>query len=116
MNERAVFFGLLAGVFKRGGGNTRVDLSRALVHPACKFHFINGIFVNLDFEPLGQRVRDRRADAVQTARKLIVVVAELAAGVQLRENDFHARNFRRRVNIGRYSPAVIFYGNASVGI
>ena len=42
-------------------------------------------------ERFGQRVDDRHADAVQTARDLVAVVVELAAGVQHRQHDFGGR-------------------------
>ena len=38
-------------------------------------------------EPLGQRVDDGDADAVEAAGDLVAVAAELAAGVQLRQHD-----------------------------
>ena len=51
---------------------------------------------DLELEPLRQRVDDRDADAVQTARHLVAVVVELAAGVQHRERDFRRRTGRSR--------------------
>ena len=44
---------------------------------------------HLDREPLGERVDDRDADAVQAAGDLVAAAAELAAGVQHREHDLH---------------------------
>ena len=38
-------------------------------------------------QPLGERVHDREADAVQAAGDLVALAAELAAGVQLRQHD-----------------------------
>ena len=46
---------------------------------------------DLEVEPLGQRVDDRHADAVQAARHLVAVVVELAAGVQHGQHDFGGR-------------------------
>ena len=46
---------------------------------------------HLRHEPLGERVHDRHADAVQTSGDLVAVAAELAAGVQLRQNDRECR-------------------------
>ena len=45
------------------------------------------VAANLGDEPLRERVHDRDADAVQAARDLVAVAAELAAGVQLRQHD-----------------------------
>ena len=42
---------------------------------------------NLGDEPLGERVHDRDADAVEAAGDLVAVAAELSAGVQLRQDD-----------------------------
>ena len=46
---------------------------------------------HLDDEPLRERVDDRDADAVQAAGDLVALAAELAAGVQLREDDRERR-------------------------
>ena len=43
--------------------------------------------VDVQLEPLAERVDDRDADAVQTAGDLVARAAELAAGVQHREHD-----------------------------
>ena len=48
------------------------------------------VAVDLDVEPLGERVDDRGADAVQTAGRRVRAAAELAAGVQLGEDDLDA--------------------------
>src|SRR5581483_10814509 len=45
------------------------------------------VAVDLGYEPLRERVHDRDADAVQPARDLVAALAELAAGVQLRQHD-----------------------------
>ena len=47
------------------------------------------VALDLDVEPLGERVDDRDADAVQAAGDLVAVAAELAAGVELRQHDRH---------------------------
>ena len=52
------------------------------------------VAVDLDVEPLGQRVDDGGADAVQTAGCRVRAAAELAAGVQLREDDLDAATAR----------------------
>ena len=45
------------------------------------------VAAHLGDEPLGERVDDRDADAVEAARDLVAVAAELAARVELREDD-----------------------------
>ena len=46
----------------------------------------------LRYEPLRERVDDGDADAVQAARHLVAVAAELPAGVELREHDGQRRH------------------------
>ena len=45
------------------------------------------VHVDVELEPLAERVDDRDADAVQTAGDLVAGAAELAAGVQHGEHD-----------------------------
>ena len=49
------------------------------------------VAAHLGDEALGERVDDRDADAVQAARDLVAVAAELSAGVELREDDRQRR-------------------------
>ena len=42
---------------------------------------------DLGDEPLGERVHDRHADAVQPAGDLVALAAELPAGMELRQDD-----------------------------
>ena len=49
------------------------------------------VALHLRDEPLGERVDDGDAHAVQAAGDLVAVAAELAAGVQLRQHDRRAR-------------------------
>src|SRR5262249_50890094 len=46
---------------------------------------------DLELEPLGERVHDRHADAVEAARDLVGAVVELAARVQRRHHHFGGR-------------------------
>src|SRR5215472_15779311 len=63
---------------------------------------------DLDFESIRQRVDNRYADTVQTARGAIDLAAKLAAGVQHRQNDFERRFVREaRMRIDRNTAAVI---------
>ena len=79
-----------------------------------KFHRIYGLVVDLYFEPFGKSVGNRRAYAVQAARKTVVFVIEFAARVKLGEYYLYARNTRLFVYIRGDTPAVIFYRNAAV--
>ena len=61
---------------------------------------------DLELEPLGERVDDRHADAVQTAGHLVAVVVELAAGVQHGQHDL-GRRPAALVHVGRNAAAVV---------
>ena len=50
------------------------------------------VVANLHLGPFGQRVDNRRADAVQAARHLVSAAAELTARVQLGEHQRHSRD------------------------
>ena len=70
---------------------------------------------HLDLQAVGQRVHDRQADAVQPAGGGIGLAAELAAGMQGRENDLEGGlvpEFRMR--IGRDAAAVVADGDTVV--
>ncbi len=68
---------------------------------------------DLDFEPFGQGVHDRDADAVETARHLVAVVVELAAGVQHGHHDF-GRRLAAGVLVDRDAAAVVDDGDRPV--
>ena len=61
---------------------------------------------DLELQQLRQRVDDRDADAVQTARDLVAVVVELAAGVEHRQHDFR-RRLAALVAVDRNAAAVV---------
>jgi len=62
---------------------------------------------NPDFEVFGQRVDDRDADAVQTARILVALVIKFGASVQARQDQLDAGNFFFRMFIDRHAPTVV---------
>ena len=70
---------------------------------------------DLEIERFGQRVDDRDADAVQTARHLVAVVVELAAGVQHGQHDF-GRRLAALVLIDRNAAAVVDDGDRAVDV
>ena len=55
----------------------------------------------------GQRVDDARADAVQTAGRLVVALLELSAGVEHREDHFERALLRRRMLVDRNAAAIV---------
>ena len=92
---RAALFGRAGHVEVAGRLAALVPL---LVHVA--------VAPDLELEPLGQRVDDRDADAVQTAGDLVRGVLELAAGVQHRQHDFRRRP-AALVHVHRNAAAVV---------
>jgi hypothetical protein len=63
---------------------------------------------DLDFEHVGQGVDDGDADAVQTARGLVGLAVELAAGMQLGHDHFERRLARNlRMVLDRDAAAVV---------
>ena len=65
---------------------------------------------------LGQGVDDRDADAVQTAGDLVGRVIELTAGVEDGHDDFGGGATLLRMDIHRYSTAVIGHGDRLIGM
>ena len=65
------------------------------------------VAAHLDPAPLGERVDDRGADAVQTAGDLVAAAAELAAGVQDGHDDFQRRLVHLGVHVDRDAAAVV---------
>ena len=63
---------------------------------------------DIDFHPVGQRIDDRGADAVQAAGRVVDLAAELSAGMQRGHDHFERRlvlEFRMRVD--RNAAAVV---------
>ena len=75
--------------------------------------------LDFDFEPRRQGVGDRNADTVQTAGKAVGVarfgLVELAAGVQLAEDQFDRRPAFFRVDFDRDAATVVGNFNYPVG-
>ena len=63
--------------------------------------------MHVHFQPLGQRVDDRGADAVQAAGDLIATAAELAARVQHGEYDLERGLAGLRLDVHGDTAAVI---------
>jgi hypothetical protein len=68
-------------------------------------------------EPLGQRVDDRDADAVEAARHLVAAaVAELAAGVKDRQHDLGGRLLLLLHDVDGDAAAVVGHRDTVVGV
>ena len=71
------------------------------------------VALDLGDEPLRERVHDGDADPVQAAGDLVAVAAELAAGVQLRENDGERRDSLVLDHVDGDARAGVAHGHAS---
>ena len=67
-------------------------------------------------DPRRQRVDHAHADAVQAAAEGVVLVAELAAGMQLGEDQLDARHAFFRVDVHRHAATVVGHLAAAVGV
>ena len=76
-------------------------------------HAVHGV---LQLQPLGQRVDDRCADAVQTARDLVSAAAEFSARVQDGVNNLRRGDALLGVYSGGDSAPVILHRDAVVGV
>src|SRR4029077_7882073 len=71
---------------------------------------------NLRDEPLRQGVDDRDTDAVEAAGDLVAVAAELAARMELREDDGERREVLVVDRVDRGSPSVVDDSDRVVGV
>ena len=74
------------------------------------------VAVDLDVEPGGQGVDDARPDAVQATGGGVGAAAELAAGVQLGEDDLDAGQPRLGLDVDRDAAAVVADLDRAVGV
>src|SRR6267378_3754026 len=105
-DDGAVLARLLAGRQRRGRHPALLVALGPHLAPAA----------DLDIEPLAERVHDRDADAVQTARNLVGRVLELAAGVEHGQHDFRRRLAGLLVRVDRDPAAVVADGDRAVGV
>ena len=68
------------------------------------------------FQPVRQRVHDRDADPVQTARDLVGILVELAARMQLGHDDLGGRTPFVLVDIHRHATAVVAHRYAGIRV
>ncbi len=71
---------------------------------------------NLQLQPIGKRVDDRNAYAVQTAGNFVGVAIEFSARVQNREHDFRRGTLLRRVHVHWDAAAVVDHSDGFVGV
>ena len=73
------------------------------------------VTLDLHLQPRRERIDHGDSDTVQPAREAVVLVVELAARVQLREDQFHARHLVFRVDVHRHAAAVVDDLHRTVG-
>ena len=75
---------------------------------ALEGHVIDlAVALDLDLEPIAERIDALRADAVQTAGVFVSALAEFAARVEVCENEFERGDFEFRMDIDRDAAAVV---------
>jgi hypothetical protein len=74
------------------------------------------VAMNSELQVFRECVDDRYADAMETARNLVRGVVELTAGVQHGHDHFCGRATLLRMDIHRYSTAVIGHSDRLVGM
>ena len=94
-------------LFERGYRLAGDDLAcRVLL--AREAHLVKpAVGCDFDFDPFGERVDDRSADAVESAGVAVGIVAEFAARVQLGKDDLHAGDAHLFVNLHGNAAAVV---------
>ena len=111
-----------------GGVRQKVD-GRAGVAPAHRIHLLQrasghagletltmdaAVLLHLHHEPLGERVHHGHADSVQAAREAVALVVELAAGVQLGEDEFDAGEPVFGVDVHGHAAPVVHHFDGTV--
>ena len=76
---------------------------------------VEAVALDLDLDPLGQRVDHRDADAVQAAGDLVAGATELAAGVQHGEHDGDRGELLARRDVDRDAATVVGDLDGAVG-
>ena len=72
-------------------------------------HF--SIAADLHLEPLGQGVHTLGTHTVETAGIFVGALPEFTASMEIREHQFHSRDFEFRVDIHRNTAAVVPNGD-----
>ena len=93
------------------------DLELAAALAVGKAHVVFlAVAADPDLEVLRQRVDDGHSDAVQAARELVVLVRELTAGVQPREDQLDAGELLLRMDVDGHAAAVVGDFERAVGV
>ena len=116
----------VGGLVENRGIGVKGDFRAGLARFAGSFELRcgNAFFVGLlpdfavapdfEIEPVGERVDDGDADAVQAARNFVGVAIEFSAGVQDGHHDFGGGLFLGGVHVDGNAAAVVDYGDAVI--
>src|SRR5471032_1787323 len=112
VHVNAALVGVADDLDRRDGETVLLGQFAVLRHATDEFHVVDfAVAADGQLEQFRQRVDARYAHAVQAARDLVGVLVELAAGVQLRHDDFGGRAFRVvlvvHLQAGRHAAAVV---------
>ena len=99
-----------------GGGVADDGQRRFRIAVAEAHEVVMPIPSDAQLQPFRERVDDRDTDAVQTARDLVRIAVELAAGMQPGHDHFCRRNPFLLVQIDRNTAAVIGHGHRAIGV
>ena len=105
----------LAGVLADRG--LARDLQRLDRVAALEAHLVAlAVAVDLQLQPIAERVHHRHAHAVQAARDLVGILVELTARVQLGHDDLGGRDALALVDVGRDAASVVGHRDRAVGV
>src|SRR5690606_3892285 len=91
------------------------DLQLGLLLAPLKAHAVKvAAALDLHFQPAREGIDHGYTDAVQTAGEAVALVGELAAGVQAREDQFHAADLLFRVDVHRHAAAIVTHLDRAV--
>ena len=113
-DQRSLFAGV-AQDFQRAGGLAGFDLMGRGIFLGGEGHFImRPVEIDVDGEPAAEGVDHAGAHAVETAGIGVIVVAELAAGVQHGEDNLDPGDAHGGVRVDRHAAAIVPHAGRSV--
>ena len=87
----------------------------AALFAITEFHAVQlTITLDQNLQLGGQGVHHGHTHTVQATAKLVVVIGELAAGVQGRQDHFHTRFFLYRMHVHGHAAAIVFHFHAAI--
>ena len=98
-------------------GRITRDLQRGLGHAVFKGHKIFfAAAPHTQLKSIRQRIDNRDAHAMQTARNLVGVLVEFSTGMELGHDDFGRRHALFFVNIDRHAAPVVAHRTRAIAV